>query len=113
MQRVTPDGLRPAVGTSSERFHIVCIQNAAEQAELHKQMLVHAWASKTPQQAFEFLSKPDVDVTNKSDKDMQLPKLLDLSLRGAHQHRIGYHSSGMESGMEARMEDDWYDPLEA
>ena len=36
------------------------------------------WAKKTPQQAFDFLSKPDVTVTNQSDKDNQLPKIQKL-----------------------------------
>mgnify|MGYP002840889385 CR=1 FL=1 len=36
------------------------------------------WEDKTPQQAFDILSKPDITVTNQSDKDVQLPKLLQL-----------------------------------
>ena len=75
MQFATPAGLKSAVGTKNERHHVVPIQNAAEQPELHKQMLVQSWANKTPQQAFDFLSKPDVTVTNKSDKEGQLPKI--------------------------------------
>jgi hypothetical protein len=75
MQFATPNGLKSAVGTKYARYHIVCIQNAAEQAELHTKMLVNTWANKTPQQAFDILSKPDVTVTNASDKLNQLPKI--------------------------------------
>jgi len=79
MQFATPNGLRSAVGNPrNKRHHIAAIQNAAEQAELHKRMLIQSWADKTPQQAFEFLSKPDVTVTNQSDKDGQLPKIKSL-----------------------------------
>ena len=71
MQFATPDGLKPAVGTANARHHIVPIQNAAAQADMFKQMLINQWAAKTPLQAYEFLSKPDVTVTNKSDKEGQ------------------------------------------
>ena len=36
------------------------------------------WASKTAREAHDVLVKPDVKVTNQSDKDVQLPKLLNL-----------------------------------
>jgi hypothetical protein len=87
MQFATPNGLKSAVGTKNARYHIVCIQNAAEQAEAHTMMLVNTWATKTPQQAFDFLSKPDVTVTNQSDKQGQLPKIraLDATVQGAFQ----------------------------
>ena len=75
MQFATPDGLKSAIGTQNTRHHIVAIQNAVEQAELHEEMLIRSWAEKTPEQAFEFLSKPDVTVTNQSDKEGQLLKL--------------------------------------
>ncbi|KOO32328.1 trafficking protein particle complex 8, partial [Chrysochromulina tobinii] len=85
MQFATPNGLKSAVSTENARYHIVCIQGAAEQAELYKKALVDTWATKTPQQAFDFLSKPDVMVTNQSDKQDQLPKIkaLDATVQGA------------------------------
>jgi len=85
MQYATPDGLKPAVGTENERHHIVCIQNAAEQSELHEKMLIQSWATKTPDEAHAFLSKPDVTVTNQKDKEGQLPKIkaLDVTVQGA------------------------------
>ena len=85
MQFATPNGLKSAVDTKNARCHIVCIQNAAAQDELYRKALVDTWAKKTPQQAFDFLSKPDVTVTNASDKRNQLPKIkaLDATVQGA------------------------------
>ena len=37
------------------------------------------WAHRTPQEAHELLSEPDVTVTNESDKQIQLEKLLSLN----------------------------------
>ena len=37
------------------------------------------WANKTPEEAYDILSKPDVTVTNQSDKDGQLPKIQKLA----------------------------------
>ena len=87
MQFATPNGLKSAVGTKNARYHIVCIQGAAAQDELYRKALVDTWATKTPQQAFDFLSKPDVTVTNQSDKQGQLPKIkaLDVTVQGAFQ----------------------------
>lgn len=42
-------------------------------------VLLEMWSDKDPMQAYEVLSKPDVEVTNKSDKQAQLPKLLKLN----------------------------------
>jgi hypothetical protein len=87
MQFATPNGLKSAVGTKNARYHIVCIQNAAAQADALAKVLTDTWASKTPQQAFDFLSKPDVTVTNQSDKQGQLPhiKALNVTVQGAFQ----------------------------
>ena len=87
MQFATPSGLKPAIGTQNVRHHIVCIQNAAAQSELYTKALVDNWADKTPLQAHDFLSKPDVTVTNASDKEGQLPKIkaLDGTVQGAFQ----------------------------
>jgi hypothetical protein len=87
MQFATPNGLKSAVGTVNARYHIVCIQNAAAQADAFAKVLTDQWATKTPQQAFDFLSKPDVTVTNQSDKEGQLPKImaLDATMQGAFQ----------------------------
>jgi hypothetical protein len=84
MQFATPKGLKSAVGTDNARYHIVCITNAVEQAEAQTKILVDTWANKTPLEAFDFLSKDDVTVTNQSDKEGQLPKIkaLDATVQG-------------------------------
>ena len=98
MQFATPNGLKSAVGTIYARHHIVCIQNAADQSELYTKALTDQWATKTPQQAFDFLSKPDVTVTNTSDKQGQLPKIkaLDATVQGAFQAIMEHESSASE-----------------
>ena len=52
--------------------------------------LLSMWANKTPQQAHTLLSKADVTVTNQSDKDQQLEKILALNeeVGAAMAHRI-------------------------
>jgi len=40
MQLPTPQGLKPSRNTTQERFHIRCIQGAAEQSDHHKQFLI-------------------------------------------------------------------------
>ena len=84
MQFATPSGLKSAVGTKKARYHIVCIHNATE---LYTKALTDQWANKTPQQAFDILSKPDVTVTNQKDKEKQLPKItaLDATVQDAFQ----------------------------
>ena len=42
-------------------------------------LLRKMWADKTAEQAYAILEKPDVKVTNKKDKDVQLPKLAKLN----------------------------------
>jgi hypothetical protein len=72
MQLVTPEGVQAAPG-EHRRCTILPLYNVdADQVESLRKM----WAGRTPQQAFEMLSKPDVTVTNQSDKEAQLPKIL-------------------------------------
>ena len=68
-------GLCPAP-TSERRCHIVPILNANEKTV---ESLHEMWSVKTPLQAFEALSRPDVTVTNAKDKYQQLQKLLLLN----------------------------------
>lgn len=75
MQTATCNGLQ-AAALHERRFEIVSIHNASTTLQNE---LVEMWATKTPEQAYELLSKPDVTVTNESDKDAQLPKLLKLN----------------------------------
>jgi len=80
MRKVTSKGLDSAP-VPERRFAIQCIHNApASFAEA----LTSMWAQKTAVEALAILEKPDVTVTNQSDKDVQLPKLAaldDLSRR--------------------------------
>lgn len=79
MQKPTRNGLVSAVGSDSERHHIIPIHGAGGQADLITQMLVQTWAKRTPKEAHQFLSGPDVTVTNQKDKEKQLPKVLTLN----------------------------------
>ena len=41
--------------------------------------LVDMWRAKTPDEAFRVLRSAEVFVTNQSDKELQLPKILSLN----------------------------------
>jgi hypothetical protein len=71
MQRPDRSGLRPA-HDSKRRCDIVCIHNAPD---TFKAALVDMWKNKSPSEAKGILRKPDVQVTNQGDKDLQLSKL--------------------------------------
>ena len=66
---------------NNPRCTIKCVHNASQQFEGGK--LLNMWGSKTPSEAYATLSKPDVNVTNQSDKDTQLPKMLQLDAKVA------------------------------
>ena len=87
MQTVREDGLQPAT-QDEKRFTIVPIYNTNESLV---QGLQAMWANNTPLEAFSTLSKPDVIVTNASDKTDQLPKILkfDERVRRARQAMDG------------------------
>ena len=72
MQTATKDGLRPAT-EAQRRCEIRCIYTATQNMA---EALTAIWATKTPAEAFATLAKPDVTVTNESDKEQQLPKIL-------------------------------------
>ena len=75
MRSVTADGLSPAP-ESDRRCAVRCIHSAPIHFE---QALFGMWASKTAQEAYDVLVSPDIEVTNKGDKRVQLPKLLKLN----------------------------------
>ena len=77
MRKVTAEGL-VATPASEGRCTIKCIHNAPPEFE---SMIVNMWAGKTADEAYETLSKPDVTVTNQSDKDTQLEKIVALNER--------------------------------
>ena len=74
MQAVSPEGLKPAT-PEQQRLDIVPIHGANN---ITGESLKAMWASRTPQEAYDLLKEPDVTVTNQSDKDTQLDKLLKL-----------------------------------
>ena len=71
MQEPTAKGSRPAP-PEKKRHTIVPIYNASE---LLGRVLEETWANKTPDEAMPVHSRPDVTVTNESDKVVQLGKL--------------------------------------
>jgi hypothetical protein len=77
MQMVTPEGLRPATlrpTTQAERrYTISCIHNATD--EYDAKGLVDKVSTKTPEEMYRILKKPDVNVTNAKDKEAMLPVL--------------------------------------
>jgi len=74
MQMVTPEGLKPAT-LDQNRFDIVPVHGANK---ITGESLKNMWAERTPQDAYDLLKEPDVTVTNQSDKEIQLVKLLQL-----------------------------------
>jgi hypothetical protein len=72
MQTVTPEGLRPAT-EAERRYTISCIHNATDEHDAKG--LVDKVSTKTPEEMYRILKKPDVNVTNAKDKEAMLPVL--------------------------------------
>jgi len=75
LQTCTSTGLVHESGRQS-RASLVRLHNAPPSME---DALFSMWANKTPAQAHEILAQPDVTVTNRSDKDVQLAKITKLN----------------------------------
>lgn len=75
LQMPTPLGLVPAT-LEFQRHTIVPIHNADDAI---RAKLFDMWADKSPEDATAVLSRPDIQVTNQSDKLGQIPKLLALN----------------------------------
>ena len=75
LRTVTANGL-DLTPDAKRRCVIKCIHNAPTS---FSEALVGMWATKTAAEAYDILVKPDVRVTNQSDKDVQLPKLKTLN----------------------------------
>jgi len=79
MQDVSKHGLVSARSSSrTQRCSIVTMHGAPEALI---ESLVEEWSNCTAAKAFEKLSSADVAVTNQSDKDTQLPKIIELDER--------------------------------
>ena len=89
MQSVTSEGLRP-FSEEGGRSTIVCIHTATMKHDGDK--LKDTWKTKTPEEAHAVLSQNDIQVTNKSDKEGQLPKLLKLNQFAVDQYAV--HTRG-------------------
>ena len=71
MQTPTAHGLQPAP-EAERRCEIIPIHNANDAI---KCQLIEMWAERTPEEAKAVLARPDVQVTNQADKEIQLRKL--------------------------------------
>ena len=83
MQTATEDGIHNSISKTEEavftgagvqvgsRCTIKCIHNAAQ--ETTSKGLVDLVATKTPENMYKILEKPDVNVTNQKDKEAMLP----------------------------------------
>ena len=71
-QRGSVVGLR-AAKKGAERWKICCLWNATDDSEGRK--LAQLWGRAEPEEAVEILKRPDVTVTNKGDKVIQLEKV--------------------------------------
>ena len=107
MRVVTESGLANALDYEGEsRTTIVLISNQVVEERI---AFEKTWMRKTIDEAYDILAGKDVEVTNKSDKEMQLPKLrltnekaketyLALLNRGQSPQRRSYGISG-QAGM--------------
>lgn len=77
MRTVTEKGLTPTE-ESKLRCHVRCINAAADASEHYKRALLDTWLPKQALDAHKYLKNDDIAVTNASDKDTQLGKLMKL-----------------------------------
>ena len=94
MQDASTSGLATA-SEAKRRYTIVPLHNA--DASL-SDMLIKLWAGKSTQEAHGVLERPDVLVTNQSDKERQLPKV--LKLNDTIKQELGVHAT-RESALHA------------
>ena len=90
MQQATRLGLVSAPA-GMRRYEIMCVHGAPEAL---KASLIEEWSTCTAVVAHEKLSRPDVVVTNQSDKTKQLPKLLALNEQVQDLMRSAEYSKG-------------------
>ena len=74
-RKCTERGLESAPA-ADQRYTVTCIHNAPAAFE---NGLFDMWSQRTPKEAHAILMKPDVEVTNQSDKIVQLEKLEKLN----------------------------------
>ena len=76
MRSTSANGLSNEQGASRMSIRRLRGMNMESEASLKRE-----WSNCTVERAYEVLKGPDVEVTNKKDKDLQLPKLLELNRR--------------------------------
>ena len=69
-QEIDSHGVLRCASEANRRCTIECIHNANEYTKLG---LIDMWSNKTPEEAYNILKSEDVSVTNKKDKELQLP----------------------------------------
>ena len=89
-QACTVKGIEPRRLDGDDRPTIEPIHNANS---TFVQALENLWHHITPSDAHAVLSKPDVRVTNESDKELQLPKIMQLAgdvkaVRSSSRHQL-------------------------
>ena len=72
MKTPTPEGVKPAK-ENEKRYTIECIHNADAEHGIPKLVKMLSKSFATPEQMYEMLGRPDVQVTNDSDKDKLRP----------------------------------------
>lgn len=102
MQLATTDGLVSAP-KAARRFAVKCIHDAPVGLAAS---LIEEWSTCTALVAHAKLSQPDVLVTNQSDKELQLPKVLELDRKVRSVSGL-MTQSDYEGEASAKMEDDW------
>merc|ERR1719379_1734443 len=75
LQEVTQEGLVPQHDHSLWRLHMSATGLAKLNEEAHKKELLHLWSRRSLEDAIDFLSKNDIQVTNKADKINCIQKL--------------------------------------
>ena len=75
MQQASDEGIRPA----PEAARRCTVRNIHNAPIAFKDSLIEMWSAKSPQEAYDVLSQPDVTVTNQSDKEAQLPKIISIN----------------------------------
>ena len=75
MQQASDEGIRPA----PEAARRCTVRNIHNAPIAFKDELIKMWAEKSYLEAYDVLSDADVTVTNESDKEMQLPKILSIN----------------------------------
>ena len=94
MQEGTGEGLTPATEEHAKRVHLEPIHSATE---VQVDSACDLWRTKTPKEAHEMLERPDVQVTNQSDKTLHLEKIRTLSEDVARETLIERASNAEET----------------